>query len=88
MLANHAVTSPATDNNGPGVPFSVTVGVHAPGDFSSASLLVIDKAISAANGPTPTTAANGEDYDRPERVFGRHPDLEEEDRRSRVTKKR
>jgi hypothetical protein len=55
MVANHAVNSPATDNNGPGVPFSVTVDVSALGNFSSASLLVIDKDTSPANGPAPTT---------------------------------
>ena len=55
MVANHAVNSPATDNKGPGVPFSVTVDVSAPGNFSSANLLVIDKNTSAANGPAPTT---------------------------------
>jgi hypothetical protein len=55
MVANHAVNNPATDNNGPGVPFSVTVDVSALGNFSSASLLVIDKDTSAANGPAPTT---------------------------------
>jgi len=55
MVANHAVNSPATDNNGPGVPFSVTVDVSALGNFSSASLLVIDKDTSVANGPTQTT---------------------------------
>jgi hypothetical protein len=54
MVANHAVNSPATYNNGPGVPFSVTVDVSAPGNFSSASLLVIDKDTSVAHGPTPT----------------------------------
>jgi cellulase (glycosyl hydrolase family 5) len=55
MVANHAVNNPATDNNGPGVPFSVTVDVSALGNFSSASLLVIDKDTSAANGPATTT---------------------------------
>ena len=55
MVANHAVNSPATDNNGPGVPFSVTVDVSALGSFSSARLLVIDKDTSVANGPTQTT---------------------------------
>ena len=38
MVANHAVNSPATDNYGPRVPFSVTVDVHALGSFSSAGL--------------------------------------------------
>jgi hypothetical protein len=51
MVANHAVNSPATDNNGPGVPFKVTVDVSALGAFTSASLLLIDKDTSVANGP-------------------------------------
>jgi hypothetical protein len=54
MVPNHAANSPATDDNGPGVAFSMTVGVSAPGNFSSASLLVIDKDTSVANGPTQT----------------------------------
>jgi hypothetical protein len=55
MVANHAVNSPATGKNGPGVPFSVTVDVSALGNFSSANLWVTDKNTSAANGPAPTT---------------------------------
>jgi len=55
MVANHAVNSPATDNNGPGVPFNMTVDVSALGSFSSARLLVIDRDTSAANGPAQTT---------------------------------
>jgi hypothetical protein len=54
MVPNHAVNSPATDNNGPGVAFSVTIDVSALGNFSSARLLVIDKDTSVANGPTQT----------------------------------
>lgn len=59
MVANHAVKVPATDNNGPGVPFNVSVDVSALGAFSSASLVVIDKDTSVANGPaeTPITPA-------------------------------
>ena len=92
MLANHAVNSPATDNNGPGVPFSVTVDVSALGNFSSASLLVIDKDTSAANGPplTTVTAAANITIDLNGYSVGiltLKPDLEE-DRTSRVTKKR
>lgn len=52
MVANHAVANPSTDNNGPGVPFSVTVDVSALGSFSSASLLIIDKSTNVASGPT------------------------------------
>jgi len=55
MVANHAVNTPATDNNGPGVSVSVMVDASALGAFSSASLLVIDKDTSAANGPAPTS---------------------------------
>ena len=55
MVANHAVDSPATDNNGPGVLFSVTVDVSAPGNFSSASMLEIDKDTGAAIGPAQTS---------------------------------
>jgi len=54
MVANHAVSS-SSDNNGPGVPVSVSVDVSALGKFSSGSLLVIDKSTSVANGPTPST---------------------------------
>jgi hypothetical protein len=59
MVANHAVNSPATDNNGPGLPFQVTVDVSALGTFTSASLLLIDKDTSVANGPVamPVTPA-------------------------------
>jgi hypothetical protein len=53
MVANHAVKS-ASDNNGPGVPFSVTVDVSTLGAFSSASMLVIDKDTSVVNGPSET----------------------------------
>ena len=59
MVAHHAVKSPATDSNGPGVPFSLTVDVSAVGNFSTASLLVIDKNTRAANGPAPTTVTPG-----------------------------
>lgn len=52
MVANHAVKAPATDNNGPGVPFNVSIDVSALGAFSSASLVLIDKDTSVANGPT------------------------------------
>jgi len=58
MVANHAVKD-AADNNGTGVPFSVTVDVSALGSFSTGRLLVIDKDTSAATGPadTPVTPA-------------------------------
>jgi len=55
MVANHAVKIPSTDNNGPGVPFSVKVDVSALGAFSSASLITIDKDTSVTNGPTATS---------------------------------
>jgi hypothetical protein len=57
MVADHAANSPATDNYGPRVPCSVTVDIHALGGFSGASLLVIDKDATAANGRTPSIAA-------------------------------
>lgn len=53
MIANHAVNS-AADNNGPGVPFSVSVDTSALGKFSTGSLLVIDKNTSVTNGPSAT----------------------------------
>jgi len=52
MVANHAVANPSTDNNGPGVPFSVTVDVSALGSFSNANLLIIDKSTDVATGPS------------------------------------
>jgi len=52
MVANHAVANPSTDNNGPGVPFTVTVDASALGSFSSGSLLIIDKNTSVVDGPT------------------------------------
>jgi len=55
MIANHAVANPATDNNGSGVPFTVTVDASALGAFSSGSLVVIDKDTSVTSGPTPTS---------------------------------
>ncbi len=58
MVANHAVES-AADNNGPGVPFSVTVDVSALGSFSSASLLIIDKDTNVAKGPADTQVTRG-----------------------------
>jgi hypothetical protein len=57
MVANHAVKNPSTDNDGPGVPFSVKVDVTALGAFSSASLVTIDKDTSVTNGPTATSVS-------------------------------
>jgi hypothetical protein len=54
MVANHAVNNPGSDNNGPGVPYTVTVDVSALGSFSNGSLVIVDKNTSAAAGPTPT----------------------------------
>jgi len=53
MVANHEVQTPASDNNGPGVPYNVQIDVSALGTFTSGSLVTIDKATSAASGPTP-----------------------------------
>jgi len=55
MVANHAVNTPSTDNNGPGTARDVALDVSALGTFSSASLLMIDKTTSVANGPSATT---------------------------------
>jgi hypothetical protein len=55
MVANHAVNTPATDNNGPGAPRSVLVDVSALGTFSSGSLMIIDTNTSVANGPAATS---------------------------------
>jgi len=60
MVANHVVKNPSTDNNGPGVPFSVKVDVSALGAFSSASVLTIDKDTSVAVGPTATSITPAE----------------------------
>jgi hypothetical protein len=54
MVSNHAVNTPATDNNGPGAPRSVLVDVSGLGTFSSGSLMIIDKSTDVANGPTAT----------------------------------
>jgi len=55
MVSNHAVNTPATDNNGPGGPRSVLVDVSALGTFSSGSLLIIDTNTSVASGPAATS---------------------------------
>ncbi len=52
MVANRAVANSAADNNGPGVPFTVTVDVSALGAFSSANLLIIDQDTNVTSGPT------------------------------------
>ena len=57
MVANHAVLNPATDNNGTGVPYAVTIDVSALGSFSSATLTTIDKTTDPATGPLTTTVA-------------------------------
>jgi hypothetical protein len=51
MVANHAVNA-SGDNNGPGAARSVQVDVSALGNFSSGSLLTIDKNTSVSSGPT------------------------------------
>ena len=55
MVANHEVHAPSTDNNGPGVPFSVIVDVSALGTFSSGTLVTIDQSTSATSGPVATS---------------------------------
>ncbi|HUJ22832.1 MAG TPA: hypothetical protein VLX58_14965 [Bryobacteraceae bacterium] len=52
MLANHHVRS-ANDNNGPGVPHTVTLDVSALGAFSAATETVIDASTDPAKGPAP-----------------------------------
>ena len=56
MVANHAVNA-STDNNGPGVSKTVAVDVSALGQFSSGSLLTIDKNTSVTNGPAASSVA-------------------------------
>ena len=51
MVANYAVNSPG-DWNGPGAPRSVQIDTSAFGNFSSASLLVIDGNTDVTKGPT------------------------------------
>jgi hypothetical protein len=53
MVDDYAVAS-ATDDNGPGVPRTVSVDVSALGTFSSASLLTIDASTNVTTGPTAT----------------------------------
>jgi hypothetical protein len=53
MVDDYAVAS-ATDDNGPGVPRTVSVDVSALGTFSSASLLTIDANTNVTTGPTAT----------------------------------
>lgn len=56
MIANHAVDL-STDNNGLGVSKTVAVNVSALGNFSSASLLIIDNKTNVAAGPTATSVS-------------------------------
>jgi hypothetical protein len=51
MVADRAVDAP-TDNNGKGDPRTVIVDTSNLGNFNAASLLTIDAATSASNGPT------------------------------------
>ena len=54
MISNHAVAK-AADNNGPGVPRTVSVGVGDLGAFSQADALVLDRSTDRAKGPVATT---------------------------------
>jgi len=54
MLVNHRVHS-SIDNNGPGVPRTVSLDVSALGAFSSVKQITIDKSTDAAKGPTAST---------------------------------
>ena len=59
LLANHAVRN-ATDNNGPGVPATVTLDVSALGSFSLATVTAINATTSPSLGPsTQSVAAQG-----------------------------
>ncbi len=50
MVANHAVNS-ASDNNGPGAQRSVLIDISGLGNFSSGSMLTIDKNTDVSSGP-------------------------------------
>ncbi|MGB7760482.1 MAG: hypothetical protein WBL61_11670 [Bryobacteraceae bacterium] len=52
LLANHAVLNPKTDNNGPGVPATVTLDVSALGSFSLATVTEIDASTDPSAGPS------------------------------------
>lgn len=52
MLTNHQVRS-SNDNNGPGVPRTVTLDISALGAFTSATLVTIDATTDPVNGPVP-----------------------------------
>jgi uncharacterized protein (TIGR03437 family) len=51
MLANHAYRN-STDNNGPGVPATVTLDVSALGSFSLATVTAINSSTNTNTGPT------------------------------------
>jgi len=53
MLVNHQVRN-SDDNNGPGVPSTVTLDVSALGTFASVTRVSIDASTNAARGPVPT----------------------------------
>jgi hypothetical protein len=55
MIANHAVNTATTDNNGAGVSFKLTVDISALGTFSTGSFLVIDKDTNVTSGPSPVS---------------------------------
>ena len=54
MLVDHAVADPL-DNNGKGVPYTITVDVSSLGVFSAAKELVVDVTTDVAHGPTERT---------------------------------
>jgi|GEM_PF-3238736 len=53
LVSNHAVLSPYTDNNGPGVTRTFALDLSALGSFSSATLVTLDAA-TPRTGPVPT----------------------------------
>jgi hypothetical protein len=54
MVVNRDVAASA-DNNGPGVPKTVTLDLTGAGSFTTATLIAIDKNTSATAGPSPQT---------------------------------
>ena len=54
MLIDHALRL-ATDNNGPGLPYTFNLDVSALGSFDSVTTLAIDTLTDAATGPSPQT---------------------------------
>jgi hypothetical protein len=54
MVVNRDVAA-ATDNNGPGVPKTVTLDLSGAGAFTTVTLIAVDKNTNTTTGPTPQT---------------------------------